>query len=65
MKTKEQQAVERGNDLLLPFEAGIDDVAALEFSLDAFRDAAKAKAWATNHGFKVEAVTSMRDGSPW
>lgn len=60
--TKAQKAVDRGNDLLLPVEATVDDVVALTFPLGKFRDAATVKTWAKNHGLPVLEVNSGRDG---
>jgi Putative phage serine protease XkdF len=62
MKTKAQEATERGNALLAPVDASVGDVESIEFSLARFSDAAAAKTFAKNHGLPVERVTSVRDG---
>ena len=62
MKTKKQKATDRGNELLLPFDATTKQVASIELSLATFGTLATAKAWAKNHGFDAVETSSRSEG---
>lgn len=58
---KNQEAVARGNALLLPLNLSVENVQQLEFAVEKFRQAPAARSWAENHGMTAREVKVRAD----